>query len=156
LGVFYRGFHSDCAVTVGCGDVPAIAEKFLEIGRRTLSAGIAKARVANHIGDISFAIETILKDGGYGIVANLTGHGVGRQLHEEPLIPNFGQAGTGVKLTEGMVIAIEPIYTTKTNPKIYLEEDGWTVTSEKGTLAGHFEHTIAITKGGPIVLTEQG
>lgn len=123
------------------------------MGRRALTQGIAQARVGNRIGDISAAVEETLKEAGYGIVASLAGHGVGRKLHEEPLVPNLGRAGTGLELKEGMVIAIEPIYTNG-SPAIYLEADGWTIVCEKATLAGQFEHTVAITAKGPIILTD--
>lgn len=153
LGVFYRGFHSDTAVTVGVGEIGEATKKFLEVGRRALSQGIAQVRVGNRIGDISAAVEKILRGAGYGIVESLAGHGVGRELHEEPLVPNLGRAGSGLELSEGMVIAIEPIYTDG-SPDVHLEKDGWTITSEKGSLAGHFEHTVAVTEKGPLVLTQ--
>lgn len=153
LGVFYRGFHSDCATTVGVGEIGDSEKKFLAVGKRALQAGIEEARAGNHVGDIGCAIETVLRGEGYGIVAGLTGHGVGHKLHEEPLIPNFGEKGQGHPLTSGMVIAIEPIYTTG-SPEVYLKDDGWTVTSSKGNLAGHFEDTVAITGEGPIILTD--
>lgn len=152
LGVYYHGFHSDTATTIGIGEVGGKVEKFLEVGRRALRHAIAQARVGNRIGDISSVIEETLRAGGYGIVASLAGHGVGRELHEDPLVPNLGQPGSGEELKEGLVLAIEPIYTNG-SPAIYLEADGWTVTSEKATLAGQFEHTVAITVKGPIILT---
>jgi methionyl aminopeptidase len=154
LGVFYNGFHSDTAVTVPVGEVSTEIKRFLATGQRALYEGIKQARFGNRVGDISTVIEKILRQENYGIVRSLTGHGVGRELHEEPLIPNFGKSGTGEELKEGLVIAIEPIYTNG-SPEVYLEDDGWTLTSEDATLAGLFEHTVAITKTGPQVLTKR-
>lgn len=154
LGVFYQGFHSDTAITVPIGKVSEETKRFLQAGQEALYAGIREAQLGNHVGDISYAIQETLRRGRYGIVESLTGHGVGRDLHEEPLIPNLGQKGSGIKLEKGMVFAIEPIYTNG-SPEVYLEDDGWTITSEKATLAGLFEHTIAITSDGPEVLTKR-
>ncbi len=152
LGAYYHGFHSDTAFTTPIGEVSPETKEFLATGQRALYAGLAQVKVGNHIGDISAAIEKVLRSRGYGIVETLTGHGVGRELHEEPLIPNYGRAGTGPELVEGMVIAIEPIYTNGSS-EIYLEEDGWTITSEDATLSGLFEHTVAVTADGPKILT---
>lgn len=154
LGVYFNGFHSDTAVTISVGKVRAEASKFIEVGRQALRAGISKAQIGNRVGDISAAVEEILTGSKYGIVHSLTGHGVGRELHEDPLIPNHGLPGTGELLREGMVIAIEPIYTDG-NPEIYLSDDGWTITSPGSSLAGQFEHTVAVTKDGPRILTKR-
>lgn len=154
LGATYQGWHSDTAITIPIGDVSPETKQFLSFGQKALYAGIAQARVGGRVGDISSAIEQVLAQGQYGIVESLTGHGVGRELHEEPLIPNLGDAGTGLTLEEGMVIAIEPIYTNG-SPEIYLEDDGWTISSENASLAGLFEHTVAITSSGPKILTKR-
>jgi methionyl aminopeptidase len=154
LGVYYQGFHSDTAVTVPIGVVSPETAEFLAAGRRALYQGIEAVKVGSRIGDISSTIEKVLSEKGYGIVESLTGHGVGRDLHEEPVVPNLGRAGEGEQLKEGLVIAIEPIYTNG-SPEIYLEEDGWTLSSEDATLAGLFEHTIAVTAQGPQILTQR-
>lgn len=154
LGAFYQGFHSDTALTIPIGAIPDSARQFLTAGEQALYAGIAQAKLGQKTGDISAAIEAVLKSRGYAIVESLTGHGVGRKLHEEPLIPNLGRAGTGVPLQEGMVIALEPIYTNG-SPDVELQADGWTITSTKATLAAQFEHTIAVTAGGPKILTKR-
>lgn len=154
LGVYFKGFHSDTAVTLPVGRVSKEAENFMQAGREALMAGIKAAKVGSRVGDISAAIEKILTSHKFGIVHSLTGHGVGRDLHEDPLIPNHGLVGTGELLTEGMVIAIEPIYTDG-NPEIFLSEDGWTITSPGSALAGQFEHTVALTSNGPVILTKR-
>lgn len=154
LGVYYQGFHSDTAITVPIGKVSEEAKRFLLTGQQALYAGIQQVKLGNRVGDISAAVEGVLRREKYGIVESLTGHGVGRALHEEPLIPNLGRAGTGVELKEGMVIAIEPIYTNG-SPEVRLEDDGWTITSDQATLAGLFEHTVAITADGPKVITKR-
>lgn len=154
LGVYFKGFHSDTAVTLPVGSVSKEAESFMEVGRQALLAGIRVAKVGNHVGDISAAVEEVLTSHKFGIVHSLTGHGIGRSLHEDPLVPNHGLPGTGELLTEGLVIAIEPIYTNG-NPEIFLSEDGWTITSPGSSLAGQFEHTVAITKSGPAILTKR-
>lgn len=154
LGVYYQGFHSDTAVSVGVGEISSEVRQFLATGQEALYGAIKEARVGNHVGDISAATEKTLRSKNYGIVESLTGHGVGRELHEEPLVPNMGQPGSGLRLEDGLVIAIEPIYTNG-SPEVYLEDDGWTISSEKASLAGLFEHTVAITKDGPKVLTKR-
>ncbi len=152
LGALYKGFHSDMAVSQAVGSVPASTEKFLTIGERTLKAAIAKAKIGNRIGDISATIQEMIEGAGYNIVKNLTGHGVGRQLHEEPMVPGFGKRGDGPKIIEGMTLAIEIIY-AQGSGQICLEPDGWTIATKDGSLGGLFEQTVAVTKSGPIVLT---
>lgn len=154
LGAFYYGFHSDTALTIPIGNIPESAREFLAVGEQALYAGIAQAKLGQKTGDISAAIESVLKSHGYAIVESLTGHGVGRNLHEEPLIPNLGRPSTGVPLQEGMVIALEPIYTNG-SPDVKLQDDGWTITSADATLAAQFEHTIAVTPDGPKILTKR-
>jgi len=154
LGAYFQGFHSDTAVTVPIGEVPQPVQQFIATGRQALYEGIAQAKVGSKTGDISAAIEKVLRGGNYAIVESLTGHGVGRKLHEEPLVPNLGQARTGVPLEEGLVIAIEPIYTNG-SPDVDLKDDGWTISSSHATLAAQFEHTIAITADGPKILTQR-
>lgn len=154
LGVYYQGFHSDTAVTVPVGKVSKDIEDFLATGQHALYQGIKQVKAGGRVGDISSVIEKTLRSKNFSIVKTLTGHGVGRELHEEPLVPNFGRAGEGEELKVGLVIAIEPIYTNG-SPEIYLEPDGWTITSENATLAGLFEHTVAVTADGPKILTKR-
>lgn len=154
LGVYFKGFHSDTAITLPIGAVTTAATKFMQAGREALLAGIEAAQIGSRVGDISSAVEEVLTSYKYGIVHSLTGHGVGRDLHEDPLIPNHGLSGTGELLTEGMVIAIEPIYTDG-NPEIFLSKDGWTIISPGSALAGQFEHTVALTSEGTKVLTKR-
>ncbi len=153
LGVRHRGLYTDMAVTVGVGKVSPQSAKLIEVTRRALDVGIASARPGNTVGDIGYAIEKFVKPHGYGIVFELGGHGVGRAVHEKPWIPNFGKAGQGEKLEAGMVIAIEPMLTLG-HPKIKLGEDRFTCLVADGTWGAHFEHTVALTKRGPEILTK--
>ena len=130
LGVYYQGLNTDTAWTVAVGEVSTKTKKFLETGQAALRAGMAQARDGNRVGDISAAIEKVITSQGYGIVETLTGHGVGKDLHEAPMIPNFGKAGSGPALKEGMTIAIEPIYTDG-DPEIVLEDDDWSIVAPK-------------------------
>ena len=152
IGVFYKGFHSDMAITVPIGEVSGSVKKFLAVGKNTLKEAIGQAKVGNRIGDISATIQEQVEKANFSIVKNLTGHGIGRQLHEEPVVPGFGKKETGSKILENMVLAIEVIY-TQGSGRVKLEEDHWTISTVDGSLAGLFEQTVAITKGGPIVLT---
>ncbi len=152
IGALYKGFHSDLAITVPVGKIGEETKKFLDVGRATLNEAINKAVVGNTIGDISATIQNRIEGSGYSIVKNLTGHGVGRQLHEEPMVPGFGKKGTGPKLVENMTIAIEVIY-TKGSGEVVMEKDNWTISSKDGSIGGLFEQTVAIGRNGPIVLT---
>lgn len=152
VGAFYQGFHSDTATTIGVSQVLKDDENFMGAGRETLQKAIKKAKVGAKIGDISEEIQENIERAGYSIVKNLTGHGVGRELHEEPMVPGFGKKGTGPLLAENMVLAIEVIY-AKGKGDIVLEDDGWTISTKDGSLGGLFEQTIAIKNSGPIVLT---
>ena len=156
LGVFFRGLHTDNARTIQVGSQQpssSTAQKFLAVGQRALDNAIRQCRVGKAVGDISHAIQTTIEEAGYNVVRELGGHGVGRELHEEPFIPEYGQPGTGPKLKEGMTLAIEVIYTQGSN-KVEILNDGWTIVTADGSLAGLFEHTVAVTKSGPIVLTK--
>lgn len=152
IGALYDGYHSDLAITVPVGEITEEAQKFLEIGKKTLKNAIKQATVGNRIGDISSIIQQGIEDSGYSIVKSLTGHGVGKELHEEPMVPGFGKKGKGVQIQENMTIAIEVIYNAG-NGKVGIESDNWTITSQDGSLGGLFEQTVVIKKGGPIVLT---
>ena len=156
LGVLYKGLHTDTARTIKVQSskfkVQNSIGKFLETGREALDAAIEQCQVGKHVGDISCAIQTVIEKAGYNVTRELGGHGVGRKLHEPPFIPGFGQPGEGPVLKEGMTLAIEVIY-ARGNGKIEVLNDGWTVVTVDGDTAGLFEHTVAVTKSGPIVLT---
>lgn len=147
------GLYTDMAVTVGIGKISKQAEDLLQATKEALDIGIQAVRAGITVGDIGNAIEKHLKKSRYGIVRDLAGHGVGHALHEEPLIPNYGKAGTGIELREGMVIAIEPMATLG-DWRISLDDDEWTFRAADGSLAAHFEHTMAVTKDGADVLTK--
>jgi len=152
VGVTLDGFVADSAYTFPVGDVPAEAERLLETCQAALAAGIAEARVGNRVGDISAAVQRVAEEAGFGVVRSLVGHGVGRSYHEDPQIPNFGPAGRGPLLSEGMTLAIEPMITAG-RPEVYVHDDGWTISTVDGSLAAHFEHTVAVTEAGPRILT---
>ncbi|MDP2632210.1 MAG: type I methionyl aminopeptidase [Candidatus Curtissbacteria bacterium] len=152
IGAIYKGYHSDMAISQAVGEVSKNTMKFLEIGYKTLKAAIKAAKIGNRIGDISQTIQLMIEGAGYSIVKSLTGHGVGQELHEEPMVPGFGKRDIGPKILEGMVLAIEVIY-AKGSGDVFVEPDGWTISTKDKSLAGLFEQTVAITKDGPIVLT---
>lgn len=152
IGALYYGFHSDMAITVPICKVSPAVENFLKVGKKTLEKAISCAKIGNRIGDISATIQRNIESAGYSIVKSLTGHGIGRELHEEPMIPGFGKSKTGPKIRQNMVLAIEVIY-NQGSGDVKLEKDNWTITSVDGSLAGLFEQTVAVTKNGPIVLT---
>lgn len=151
-GLRYEGFCTDTATTVVAGDPNPEIAKLLDVTQESLRAGIAAAKIGNRIGDISAAVQAVIDAHGYGIVRDLTGHGIGRDQWEEPPIPNFGKAGTGPVIIEGMVLAIEPMVTLGGSEVVQLEDE-WTIATFDGSIAAHFEHTIAITHNGAEVLT---
>ena len=152
VGAKVNGFHGDSAYTFPCGSISAEAQKLLDVTREARDLGIAAARAGNRIGDISAAVQTYAEAQGFSIVRDYVGHGVGRELHEEPEVPNYGRAGHGVRLVPGMVIAIEPMVNAGVYGVRVLDND-WTVVTIDGKLSAHFEHTIAITHGDPVILT---
>jgi methionyl aminopeptidase len=152
VGVTLDGAIADSAYTFGVGSVEGEAQRLLDVGQDALAAGIVEARLGNRIGDISHAIQTVVEAAGFSVVRSLVGHGVGRHYHEDPHVPNFGEPGRGPRLSEGMTIAIEPMITAG-SPNVLLAEDGWTISTEDGSLAAHFEHTVAILPDGPRILT---
>ncbi len=164
MGVLYKGWNSDSAVTVivspsdpllsirGGAKGELVAQKLISVTRDSMYLGIKQAIPGNHVGDIGNAVQTYVESHGFGVVRDLVGHGIGRELHEEPRIPNFGKPGEGPELREGMVICIEPMVTAG-DWRLVLDEDGWTYRTKDGSLGAHFEHTLAITKDGPRVLT---
>ncbi len=154
LGAIVGGLYGDAAVTVAVGEVPEALVKLLEAGEAGLYAGIRQSRAANRIGDVSHAIQAeIERLGDYGIVREYVGHGIGRQLHEAPSVPNFGPSGRGIPLREGMAIAIEPMVNLGTHETILMDDD-WTVVTADSSPSVHFEHTVLITDGEPIITTK--
>jgi methionyl aminopeptidase len=153
IGVYYKGFYGDAAVTLPIGKISERAEKLLTVTKKALQAGIENAVIGKRLSDISSAIQTRAESEGFSVVRNFVGHGIGRELHEEPQIPNFGKPGEGPELMEGMTLAIEPMVNAG-GWEVIILKDGWTaVTKDKG-LSAHFEHTVAITKDGQNVLTK--
>lgn len=153
MGIIYQGFFSDMAVTVGVGSVDPIRQKLLDVTKQSLLKGIVEARVGNRLGDLSYAIQRYVESKGFSIVRDFVGHGIGRSLHEDPEIPNYGIPKTGVLLKAGMVFAIEPMVNMG-RPGTKILEDGWTAVTIDGKPSAHFEHSVAITESGPIILTE--
>ncbi len=153
IGVYKNKFHGDSAYTFAVGDIPQEVKKLLNITKTSLLKGIEKAVHGNRIGDIAYAVQFATeKEHGYGVVRELVGHGIGKQLHEEPQVPNYGKRGTGAKLKEGMVIAIEPMINLGTK-NVYNDKDGWTIRTEDGKPSAHYEHTICIQRGKADILS---
>ena len=152
FGLEMDGFQGDTAVTVGVGEMDSDALRLIEVTKNALQAGIDVALPGNRIGDISAAVQEYAESRGYGVVREYTGHGIGRDMHEDPQIPNFGRAGTGLQLKKGMTIAIEPMLTTG-NWLTKVGSDRWVVYTADSSMAAHFEHTIAIKDGGAEILT---
>ncbi len=151
-GVIVDGWHADAARTFIVGDVPAAAVRLVETTRLAMMAGIAAAVPGNRIGDISAAVEDVAAPAGYGIVRQYVGHGIGTEMHQEPQIPNYRTSQTGIRLEPGFCLAIEPMLTLG-GAEVSTRSDGWTVVTRDGSLAAHFEHTIAVTERGPEILT---
>jgi methionyl aminopeptidase len=152
VGVTKDGWVADAAITVPVGEVTPEARQLLETTEAALNAGIEQARPGNHLGDVSHAIQRRVESDGLSIIRSLVGHGVGRDMHEDPQVPNYGEPGRGPELEAGMVLAIEPMVNAG-GPEVRLGEDGWAVYSADGSLAAHFEFTVAITPDGPRILT---
>ena len=153
VGVFKNGFHGDSAYTFGVGELSEEVKKLMRVTKESLYKGIEKAIIGNRVGDIAFAIQDYTeKQYGYGVVRDLVGHGLGRSLHEEPQVPNFGKRGTGAKLREGLVIAIEPMINLGTKD-VFHDKDGWTIRTADGKPAAHYEHDICIQKGKADILS---
>jgi methionyl aminopeptidase len=152
VGVTLDGAIADSAYTFAVGSIDGESQRLLDVCQDALVAGIAEARLGNRIGDISHAVQVVVEEAGFSVVKSLVGHGVGRHYHEDPHVPNFGEAGRGPRLSEGMTIAIEPMITMG-RPEVWLAEDGWTIATSDGSLSAHFEHTVAILPDGPRILT---
>lgn len=151
-GVYFEGFHADCAYTYKVGSIKPEIQQLMNETYTSLIKGIAKCKAGNRVGDISYAIQRHNESFGYGIVRELVGHGVGKHLHEAPEVPNYGKQGKGPKLVEGMVLAIEPMVTLGKRT-VKQEKDGWTIKTADGFPAAHYEHTVAIVNGMPEALT---
>lgn len=151
-GVIYQGYHADAAFTVGVGQISPEAEKLLAVTARALELGIDQMRPGRHTGDIGAAIQQWVESQGFHVVRDYTSHGIGRHMHEDPSVPNYGKAGKGPLLLPGITIAIEPMVLVGTNEALTLP-DQWTVVSKDGSLTAHFEHTVAVTKNEPDILT---
>ncbi len=153
LGAKINGYNGDNAATFPCGDISDEARRLLDTTRESLYEAIRFAVPGGKLGDIAHAVQSYCEERGYGVVREYTGHGIGKALHEDPSVPNYGTAGRGVRLLPGMTIAIEPMINQGT-AKIKVLPDGWTVKTTDGKLSAHFEHTVAITKDGPVILTQ--
>lgn len=152
VGVFYEGYHTDSATTVAVGKVDEESQRLLSVTREALDAGVAVARAGNHLGDIGAAVQAVVEAGGFSVVRDLVGHGIGTGFHEEPQVPNYGKPNRGIRLVPGLTIAIEPMVNVG-KPGIRTMPDKWTVVTVDGKRSAHFEHTVAITENGPRVLT---
>jgi methionyl aminopeptidase len=152
VGVTYEGWVADAAITVPIGGTPEEAEPLLTATREALFEGIDRARPGNHLSDISHAVQTRVEADDLSVIRTLVGHGIGREMHEDPQIPNFGDPGKGPELEAGMVLAIEPMVNAG-GPEVRMGSDGWAVYSQDGSLAAHFEFTVAVTTDGPRILT---
>jgi methionyl aminopeptidase len=152
MGVKMGGYFGDSAVTVAVGQVPARTQELLRVTRESLEQAIAQVRVGARLSDVGHAVQAWVEAHGFSIVREFVGHGIGEQLHEEPQIPNYGQPGRGPKLAAGMVLAIEPMVAMG-KPETRVLADKWTAVTKDGSLAAHFEHTVAVTAAGPLVLT---
>ena len=151
-GAIHQGWHADAAVTFAIGDIPPEVRTLIEVTERALVVGIEHSTVGTRLGDLGHAISLVAEPQGYGVVREYTGHGIGRQMHEDPQVLNYGRPGKGMKLREGMAICIEPMFNMG-SPETRVLDDGWTVVTADGSLCAHFEHTVAITADGPTVLT---
>jgi len=153
FGVVYDGFYGDAAVTVGVGEVGEEARRLMQVTEEALYKGIEQLREGKRLGDLSSAVQTTVESAGFSVVRAFVGHGIGKKLHEEPPIPNYGEPDRGVRLREGMVLAIEPMVNAG-GCEVEIKEDGWTAVTKDRSLAAHFEHSVAITKNGPYVLSK--
>ena len=155
VGVTLDGLVADSAYTFPVGEIDTDAQRLLDAGQAALDAGIVEAQPGKHIGDISAAVQRTTEEAGFSVVRSLVGHGVGRSMHEEPQIPNFGQPGRGPVLAPGMTLAIEPMINAG-GPGVWVADDRWSISTDDGSLSAHFEHTVAVTEAGPRILTNAG
>jgi methionyl aminopeptidase len=153
FGVVYEGFYGDSAVTLGVGAVSKEAQRLMRVTEEALYKGIEQLREGKRLGDLSSVIQRTVEEAGFSVVRAFVGHGIGKKLHEEPAVPNYGEPDRGVRLREGMVLAIEPMVNAGGH-EVQIKEDGWTAITRDGSLAAHFEHSVAITKNGPYILSK--
>lgn len=152
-GTIFKGFVADSAFSIGVGKVSKEAQQLMDVTEKSLEIGISKMREGNRVGDVSAAVQEYVESFGYHVPREYTGHGVGRQMHEGPQVPNYGLPGRGMVLRPGMTIALEPMVLVGT-PRTRVQEDQWTVSSIDGSLTAHFEHSVAVTDGDPLILTQ--
>jgi methionyl aminopeptidase len=152
VGVTLGGFVADSAYTFAVGEIDDEAQRLLDVCQSAREAGIEQARAGNHVGDISAAVQRTTEDAGFSVVRSLVGHGIGRSMHEEPQIPNWGEPGRGPELAPGMTLAIEPMINAG-SAEVVVAEDRWSISTEDGSLSAHFEHTVAVTEAEPRILT---
>jgi methionyl aminopeptidase len=152
-GVIFEGYYGDSAVTVGVGQVSDEARRLMQVTEQALYKGIEQLHDGKRLGDLGHAVQQCAESAGYSVVRAFVGHGIGRKLHEEPPVPNYGEPDRGIRLREGMVLAIEPMVNVG-GYEVEIKEDGWTAVTKDGSLAAHFEHSVAITKDGPIILSQ--
>ena len=153
IGAMFEGFNGDNAYTFPCGDIAPQAQRLLDATRESLYEGIKQAKAGNRLGDIGSTVQRYVEARGYSVVRDFVGHGVGAKLHEDPSVPNYGTPGRGVRLLPGMTIAIEPMV-NQGRHEVQVQKDGWTTVTRDGKLSAHFEHTVAITPDGPVILTK--
>ena len=152
-GVIYDGFYGDAAITVGIGKVSEDAQRLLDVTEQSLYRGIQELQEGKRLGDLGSAVQRFAESAGFSVVRAFVGHGIGKKLHEEPPVPNYGEPDRGLRLKEGMVLAIEPMVNAGSY-EVEIKEDGWTAVTKDGSLAAHFEHSVAITKDGPYILSQ--
>jgi methionyl aminopeptidase len=152
-GVIYEGFYGDSAITVGVGKVTEEAQRLMDVTKQSLYKGIEELREGKRLGDLGAAVQRVAESAGFSVVRAFVGHGIGKKLHEEPPVPNYGEPERGLRLKEGMVLAIEPMVNVG-GYEVEIKEDGWTAVTKDGSLAAHFEHSVAITKDGPLILSQ--
>jgi methionyl aminopeptidase len=152
-GVIYDGFYGDSAITVGIGKVSEEAQRLMDITEQSLYRGIQELQEGKRLGDLGSAVQRFAESAGFSVVRAFVGHGIGKKLHEEPPVPNYGEPDRGLRLKEGMVLAIEPMVNAGSY-EVEIKEDGWTAVTKDGSLAAHFEHSVAITKNGPYILSQ--
>jgi methionyl aminopeptidase len=152
-GVIFEGFYGDSAITVGVGKVSEEARRLMDVTEQSLYKGIEQLHEGKRLGDLGAAVQKVAESAGYAVVRAFVGHGIGKKLHEEPPVPNYGEPERGLRLKEGMVLAIEPMVNIG-GYEVEIKDDGWTAVTKDGSLAAHFEHSVAITKDGPFILSQ--
>ena len=152
FGVLYKGYYGDAAITVPVGSVSSEAQRLMKVTEEGLYDAISQASVGNRLGDVSAAVQERVEAAGFSVVRDFVGHGIGRNMHEDPQIPNYGMRGRGIQLRQGMVLAIEPMV-NEGSYEVKILADGWTVVTEDGKLSAHFEHSVVITENGPEIMS---